>query len=107
MSGNLTIRTENIKEGDSNYCWVNIEHAGVRVGKVRLKKVYRRFIIKNINIYPDYEGHGFATQTLDFFKEIAREIIADRVRNSAKGFWDKMGFSDMKNGNYRWVRKSS
>jgi len=106
MSENLDIRAENIKEGDSNYCWVNIEHAGIRVGKVRLKKVYRRFIIKNINIYPEYEGHGFATQTVGFFKGIAREIIADRVRKTARGFWNKMGFEDTGNGNYVWVSKS-
>ncbi|MBW1967495.1 MAG: hypothetical protein JRG77_09910, partial [Deltaproteobacteria bacterium] len=37
------------------------------------------------------------------FKETAREIIADRVRGTARGFWEKMGFSDMGNGNYRWV----
>jgi len=38
--------------------------------------------------------------------EMAREIIADKVRGTARGFWEKMGFSDMGNGNYRWVKYS-
>lgn len=103
MTKKLTIKTENIKEGDSSYCWVNIELGGTRVGKGRIKRIYRKIIIKNINIFPEFERHGFAAQTVDLFKETAREIIADRVRNTARGFWEKMGFEDKGDGNYRWV----
>lgn len=106
MSDNLTIRTENVKEGDSRYCWVNIELGDTRVGKARIKRIYRKIIIKNINIFPEFEGRGVATQTVDLFKETAREIIADRVRDTATGFWEKMGFADRGDGNYRWVHKS-
>lgn len=105
MSDNLTIKTENVKEGDSRYCWVNIELGDTRVGKARIKGIYRRIIIKNINIFHEFEGRGFATQTVDLFKETAREIIADRVRDTATGFWEKMGFADRGDGNYRWVYK--
>ena len=98
MPDNLTIKTENVKEGDSRYCWVNIELGDTRVGKARIKRIYRKIIIKNINIFPEFERHGFA--------ETAREIIADRVRDTATGFWEKMGFEDRGDGNYRWVRKS-
>ena len=106
MADNLIIKTENIKQGDPSYCWVNIELGDTRIGKVRIKRIYRKIIIKNINIFPEFERHGFATQVLNQFKETAREIIADRVRGTARGFWEKMGFSDMGNGNYRWVKYS-
>jgi len=105
MTENLTIKMENIKEGDSSYCWVNIELGDTRVGKVRIKKVYSRVIIKNINIFSEFERHGFAARTVDLFKETAREIIADRVRGIAKGFWEKMGFEDTGDGNYVWFSK--
>lgn len=104
MEEKLTIKTENIKEGDPAYCWVNIELGGSRVGRVRLKKLYRKVIIKNINIFPEFEGRGFATQIINLFKETAREIIADRVRDKARDFWEKMGFEDTSDGNYRWRR---
>jgi len=103
MADTLTIKTENIKEGDSRYCWVNIELGSTRVGKARIKRIYRRIIVKNITIFPEFEGRGFATQTVDLFKQMAREIIADRVRGTARGFWENMGFSDTGDGNYRWV----
>jgi hypothetical protein len=103
MTKKLTIKTENIKEGDSSYCWVNIELGDTRVGKARIKRIYRKIIIKNINIFPEFEGRRFATQTVDLFKETAREIIADRVRNTARGFWEKMEFEDKGDGSYRWV----
>ena len=106
MTNNLTIKMENVKEGDSRYCWVNIELVGTRVGKARIKRIYRKIVIKNINIFPEFEGRGFAAQTVDLFKETAREIIADRVRNTARGFWEKMGFKDKGDGNYRWVHDS-
>ena len=105
MAENLSIKTENIKEGDSGYCWVNIELGGTRVGKARIKRNYRKIIIKNINIFPEFEGRGFAAQTVDLFKKAAREIIADRVRGTARGFWERMGFTDIGDGNYRWPNK--
>ena len=103
MEENLTIKTENVREGDSRYYWLNIELRGTRVGKARIRKIYSRIIIKNINIFPEFERRGFATQTVELLKETAREIVADRVRDTARGFWKKMGFEDKGDGNYRWV----
>ena len=106
MADKLTIKTEDIKEGDSSYCWVSIELGGAMVGKARIKRIYRKIIIKSIVIFPEFERHGYAAQTVDLFKETAIEIIADRVRNTARGFWERMGFEDKGNGNYRWVHNS-
>jgi len=103
MADKLIIKTDKIKNGNPNYSYLNIELGDNRVGKVRIKKIYRKIIINNINIFPEYERRGFATQVLNFFKENAREIIADRVRGKAIGFWQKLDFIDMGDGNYRWV----
>ena len=83
MAENLTIKTENVREGDSRYFWVNIELGETRVGKARIKRIYSKIIIKNINIFPEFERRSFATQTVELFKETAREIVADRVRDTA------------------------
>ena len=37
---------------------------------------------------------------VDVFKKTAREIIADRVQGTARGFRERMGFQDMESGNY-------
>lgn len=105
MEENLTIKTENVRKWDTCYFWVNIELGGTRIGKARIKKIYSRIIIKNINIFPEFERRGFAAQTVELFKETAREIVADRVRDTARGFWEKMGFKDTGDGNYVWPSK--
>lgn len=105
MASNLTIKTENVKKKDLGYLWVNIELGDIRVGKARIKRIYKKIIIKSINIFPEFERHGYAAQTVGIFKEKAREIIADRVRNTARGFWEKMGFKDTGDGNYVWFFK--
>jgi GNAT superfamily N-acetyltransferase len=102
VAENLTVKTENI-EGDSSYCWVNIELGATRVGKARIKRIYSKVIIKNIIIFPEFQRCGLARKIMDLFKDTAREIIADRVRDTARGFWEHMGFSDTGDGNYRWV----
>jgi len=107
MVDNLTVNQENIKEGDPHYCWVNIELGDARVGKARIKKIYSKVIIKTITIFPEFERRGIARQTIDLFKKEAREIIADRVRDTARGFWERMGFSDTRDGNYRWASNGS
>ena len=53
----------------------------------------------------EYQDGKHKTRGLDLFKETAREIIADRVRDTAKGFWEKMGFFDIGDGNYIWRKR--
>ena len=103
MAEALTVRTESIKDGDPNYCWVNIELGGTRVGKARIMKIYSRIIIKTITIFPEFQKRGYARRVVELFKETAREIVADRVRDTARGFWEHVGFSDMEDGTYKWV----
>jgi len=103
MPQELSIKYEYVRQGDSHYRWVNIELGDIRVGKARIRIIYRKIIIKNINIYPEFERRGFASQTVDLFKETSREIIAENVRVTARDFWERMGFRDTGDGNYRWT----
>ena len=105
MPRSLNFKFENIKDGDSKYQWVNIELGDIRVGKARIKRVYRKTIIKTISIFPEFERRHFAKQTVDLLKETSREIIAENVRATARKFWERMGFYDTGDGNYRWISK--
>ena len=105
MAEKLIIREQTINQGDPGYCWLNIELGGIRVGKAGVERTHSRVIIKSINIFPEFERHGFARQTVMLFTQTGKEIIADRVRNTARGFWEHMGFSDTGDGNYRWFYK--
>ena len=71
----------------SNYKWMNIEYGGSRVGKVRGLINGTMLTICSINIFPEFEGQGFARKTIEMFKHSFDTIIADRVRYAAIGFW--------------------
>ncbi len=84
----------------SDYDWLNIECGATRVGKVRGLTNGRTLTIHSINIFPEFEGHGYGKKTIEMFKESFDAIIADRVRYTAIGFWVKMGFTDAGDGSY-------
>ncbi len=88
----------------SDFDWMNIDRGDVRVGKMRGLISGRELIIYSINIFPEFEGHGYAKDTIEMFKAHFDTIIADRVRYTAIGFWERMGFDSSNNGNYVWKR---
>ena len=99
----LTFRVLKHHSG-SDYDWMNIDYGNERVGKVRGRTCQNRIIIYSINIFPEFERRGYATQTLLMIKQHFDSITADRVRATARGFWKKMGFIAEQNGSYIWKR---
>jgi len=79
---------------------MNIDHADTRVGKVRGRIDGKSVTICSINIFREFERHGYAKATIDMFKEHFDTIIAYRVRYTAIGFWEKMGFVDQHDGTF-------
>jgi len=90
----------------SKYRWVNIELGNTRIGKARILSIKKRLIINSIIIFPEFERNGYAREAIDYFKENYEEIIADRVRNRAIGFWQKMDFFADKSGNFIWKKNN-
>ena len=88
----------------SDYDWANIDVDGTRVGKARCLKKDDEFVIYSINIFPEFEGNGYGKV---FVKEAQKKfprVIADRVRSTAIGFWEKLGFKDDHNGNFTYKK---
>jgi len=104
----MAITIEFLSKGaqHSQYDWVDISSGDTRVGKARCKRVgltgrsNATIIIYSINIYPEWAGHGYGREFVDDCKCHFDTIIADRVRYSAKGFWDAVGFHDNLDGNW-------
>ena len=92
------------KQG-SAYDWFNIDKDVVRIGKVRGLIKGKTLTICSINIFTEFEGHGYGRTTIKMFKKSFDIIIADRVRYAAVGFWEKMGFVERGNGNYVYRKK--
>ncbi len=90
----------------SKYTWLNIEDQGRRLGKIRAHIDNQTLIIYSLSIFPEFQGNGCAQEAVKMFQQTYDQIIADTVRATARGFWEKMGFSDEKNGNYVWQQQS-
>ena len=89
----------------SDFDWMNIDCGATRVGKIRGFINGKSLTIYSLNIFPEFERHGYARETIDMFKQSFDTIIADRVRPTAVGFWQKMDFADNNNGSYIWECK--
>ncbi|MBW2096074.1 MAG: hypothetical protein JRI80_14415 [Deltaproteobacteria bacterium] len=70
------------------------------MGRVRCAIDDQTLTICSINIFPEFERHGYARATIEMFKKEFDIIIADRVRYKAIGFWEKMGFIDQGDGSF-------
>ncbi len=105
MPEQLTFKLIAHGESQSKYDWMNIERCDQRIGKVRGLMHGRTLTIHSINIFSEFERRGFAQKTISMFKKSFDTIIADRVRYTAIGFWEKMKFSPDGNGNYIWEKE--
>lgn len=87
----------------SEYDWANISKDDQRVGKARCRIDGARIIIFSINIFPEWAGHGFGRMFVEFCKSRYHTVVADRVRQTAIGFWEAMGFHDCGDGNWEFT----
>ena len=87
----------------SGFDWLNIDCGATRVGKARGLISGKTLTICSINIFPEFEGCGYAASTIKMFKESFE--VMDRVRHTAIGFWAKMGFIDREDGSYVYREK--
>lgn len=102
-------RKESVKLVDdklknSKFSWINIESDDKWVGKVRYQEKGNCVKIYSITVYPEFQYHGFAENTINILKSKYYKIVADRVRPTAKGFWEKMKFNESKDGNFIWEK---
>ena len=102
----LSIEFTSKEQSHSEYDWADISSGNDRVGKARCKTDRSTITIYSINIYPEWEGHGYGREFVNYCKRHFKVVIADRVRHSAIGFWEAMGFSDNYNGNWSYCKSS-
>ena len=95
----------------SHYDWADISSGDTRIGKARCQRIDptattpATLVIYSINIYPEWAGHGYGREFVDDCKRHFDVIIADRVRPTAIGFWETLGFCDHQDGN--WIYRKA
>jgi GNAT superfamily N-acetyltransferase len=81
---------------------IDLPHA--RVGSVRCLFQGEKVIVYSIRVFPEFEGNGFGRRTIEMLKGRFAMVVADRVRFSARGFWEKLGFQECPDHNWVYVR---
>ena len=88
----------------SDYDWMNVYLGDQFVGKIRGKVRGKTITIYTITIFPEFQTHGYGRLVIERMQEDFDTIIADRVRFTAIGFWEKMGFTTRTDGCFEYHR---
>ncbi len=88
----------------AGYDRIDIDLPDVRVGNVRCRFMGEKVIVYSIQVYPEYQGNRYATETINMLKRDYEVIVADRVRFTAREFWEKMQFKALEDGNWEFRR---
>ncbi len=88
----------------AGYDRIDVDLPDVRVGNVRCRFMGEKVIVYSIQVFPEYQGNDYATATIDMLKARFSVIVADRVRFTAREFWEKMGFTPLPDGNWEYRR---
>jgi len=81
---------------------IDIDLPDVRVGNVRCRFMNEKVVIYSIQVFPEYQGNDYGTAAIDMLKSRFSVIVADRVRFTARDFWEKMGFKERPDGNWEY-----
>ena len=88
----------------SEYDWADISVGSERVGKARCKICASKITICTINIYAESEGHGYGREFVEYCKSHYQVVVADRVKYTAIGFWEAVGFHNNNDGSWIFTK---
>ena len=89
-----------LREELAGYERIDLEADKVRVGHVRCRFSIEKVIIYHIQVFPEFQGHGYGAAAIDMLKGRFQVLVADRVQFTARGFWARMGFVGLPDGNW-------
>lgn len=92
------------REALAGYDRIDIDLPEVRVGNVRCRFMGEKVIVYSIQIYPEFQGNDYATVVIEMLKARFPVLVADRVRFTARSFWEKMLFTALPDGNWEYRR---
>ena len=86
----------------ADYDRIDIDLPEARIGNIRCRFMNEKVIVYSIQIFPEFQHRGYGAAAIDLLKKRFSVLVADRVRFTARDFWDKMGFTALPNGNWEY-----
>lgn len=90
------------RSGLGDYDRIDIDLPDARVGNVRCRFMGDKVILYSILVCPEFQGNDYGTAAVELLKSRFQIIVADRVRFTAREFWEKMGFKPLGDGNWEY-----
>ena len=84
------------------YDRIDIDLPSARVGNVRCRFMNEKVVVYSIQVFPEFQGNGYGAATVAMLKSRFSVLVADRVRFTARDFWEKMGFTERPDGNWEF-----
>jgi GNAT superfamily N-acetyltransferase len=105
--GNITAMPEpeftvTLREDSAGFERIDIDLPNARIGNVRCHFTGDTAIVYSIQIFPEFQRNGYGKSAINMLKNRFAVIIADRVRFTAREFWEKMGFKGRPDGNWEY-----
>jgi GNAT superfamily N-acetyltransferase len=96
--------TSNPRGSLTGYDRIDIDLPDARIGNIRCRLLAEKAIVYSIQVFPEFQRNGYGAAAIDMLKTRYPVLIADRVRFSAREFWEKMGFTVNAEGNWEYRR---
>ena len=96
--------TPNPQGSLSGYDRIDIDLPDARIGNIRCRLLGEKAIVYSIQVFPEFQRNGYGAAAIDMLKSRYPVLIADRVRFTAREFWEKMGFTANAEGNWEYRR---
>ena len=96
--------TSNPRGSLTGYDRIDIDLPDARIGNIRCRLLAEKAIVYSIQVFPEFQRNGYGAAAIDMLKTRYPLLIADRVRFSAREFWEKMGFTVNAEGNWEYRR---
>ena len=96
---------ENPRGSLSGYDRIDIDLPEARIGNIRCRLLGEKAIVYSIQVFPEFQRNGYGAAAINMLKSRYSVLVADRVRFSAREFWEKMGFEEHPDGNWEFRRR--
>jgi len=94
--------TENKLGSLEGYDRIDIDLPDARIGSIRCRLRGEKAVVYSIQIFPEFQRNGYGAAAIDMLKARYQVLVADRVRFTAREFWEKMGFTENSDGNWEY-----
>ena len=89
----------------AGYDRIDIDLPEARIGNIRCRFMGEKVIVYSIQVFPEFQKRGYGAAAIDLLKGRFDVLVADRVRFTARDFWQKMAFQPLPDGNWEFRRK--